>query len=151
MNRMNGPATPNLVRKRSASPSARSSMPLPTTSIGHRRSEEHTSELQSQSNLVCRLLLEKKKHEYVLFWEAPYVRIAYWNKFGMPQGYLSRFGDYTDAPGLWWIDPDKDAALRKAMADNNAKLPVGAVDDSFWQEYAKKHPAEESEGFTGSK
>src|SRR2546430_8282182 len=27
------------------------------------RSEEHTSELQSQSNLVCRLLLEKKKHK----------------------------------------------------------------------------------------
>src|SRR2546430_7114029 len=27
----------------------------------HSRSEEHTSELQSQSNLVCRLLLEKKK------------------------------------------------------------------------------------------
>src|SRR2546430_9906410 len=26
-----------------------------------RRSEEHTSELQSQSNIVCRLLLEKKK------------------------------------------------------------------------------------------
>src|SRR2546430_4060710 len=29
----------------------------------HLRSEEHTSELQSQSNLVCRLLLEKKKKE----------------------------------------------------------------------------------------
>src|SRR2546430_11399553 len=28
------------------------------------RSEEHTSELQSQSNLVCRLLLEKKKNIY---------------------------------------------------------------------------------------
>src|SRR5688572_32298900 len=28
------------------------------------RSEEHTSELQSQSNLVCRLLLEKKKNKY---------------------------------------------------------------------------------------
>src|SRR2546430_6957397 len=28
----------------------------------HVRSEEHTSELQSQSNLVCRLLLEKKKN-----------------------------------------------------------------------------------------
>src|SRR2546430_5091615 len=28
---------------------------------GAARSEEHTSELQSQSNLVCRLLLEKKK------------------------------------------------------------------------------------------
>src|SRR2546430_11007894 len=30
-----------------------------------RRSEEHTSELQSQSNLVCRLLLEKKKNHIV--------------------------------------------------------------------------------------
>src|SRR2546430_11427280 len=30
------------------------------------RSEEHTSELQSQSNLVCRLLLEKKKTQYIL-------------------------------------------------------------------------------------
>src|SRR2546430_10250007 len=32
------------------------------------RSEEHTSELQSQSNLVCRLLLEKKNH----IWRAHY-------------------------------------------------------------------------------
>src|SRR2546430_12493421 len=31
---------------------------------GEQRSEEHTSELQSQSNLVCRLLLEKKKPTY---------------------------------------------------------------------------------------
>src|SRR2546430_5195725 len=31
------------------------------------RSEEHTSELQSQSNLVCRLLLEKKKNETQAF------------------------------------------------------------------------------------
>src|SRR5205807_6439959 len=30
-------------------------------SLGTRRSEEHTSELQSPCNLVCRLLLEKKK------------------------------------------------------------------------------------------
>src|SRR2546427_8668040 len=34
--------------------------PMPG-SLRARRSEEHTSELQSQSNLVCRLLLEKKK------------------------------------------------------------------------------------------
>src|SRR2546430_5346359 len=35
-----------------------------SSSMG-KRSEEHTSELQSQSNLVCRLLLEKKKHDHV--------------------------------------------------------------------------------------
>src|SRR3712207_8073091 len=30
------------------------------------RSEEHTSELQSRQYLVCRLLLEKKTHEYII-------------------------------------------------------------------------------------
>src|SRR2546427_6398155 len=35
--------------------------PSPNAAAGAARSEEHTSELQSQSNLVCRLLLEKKK------------------------------------------------------------------------------------------
>src|SRR5688572_31501262 len=48
-----------------------SSYELPFTLLLSRpppRSEEHTSELQSQSNLVCRLLLEKKKkiNEYIL-------------------------------------------------------------------------------------
>src|SRR2546428_7399043 len=33
--------------------------------VGVRRSEEHTSELQSRSDLVCRLLLEKKKKVHV--------------------------------------------------------------------------------------
>src|SRR5690606_40565822 len=47
----------------SASPSF--SMPSclnETNSFGLRRSEEHTSELQSREKLVCRLLLEKKKN-----------------------------------------------------------------------------------------
>src|SRR6266567_9505995 len=35
--------------------------PAPAGKLCPARSEEHTSELQSQSNLVCRLLLEKKK------------------------------------------------------------------------------------------
>src|SRR5215213_2786376 len=40
----------------------------PRTSPGKTRSEEHTSELQSLTNLVCRLLLEKKKkHQYRSF------------------------------------------------------------------------------------
>src|SRR6266446_9638774 len=38
----------------------------PRVAIGRReRSEEHTSELQSPCNLVCRLLLEKKKKKYI--------------------------------------------------------------------------------------
>src|SRR2546427_6172825 len=44
--------------------SAATARPGSTPASRHvqRRSEEHTSELQSQSNLVCRLLLEKKKN-----------------------------------------------------------------------------------------
>src|SRR2546427_9608233 len=42
--------------------SPRSSHVGPKRCPATRRSEEHTSELQSQSNLVCRLLLEKKKN-----------------------------------------------------------------------------------------
>src|SRR2546430_12481561 len=44
--------------RRRAPPRARPRPP----GAGAARSEEHTSELQSQSNLACRLLLEKKKH-----------------------------------------------------------------------------------------
>src|SRR2546430_4187034 len=46
-----------------------------------RRSEEHTSELQSQSNLVCRLLLEKKKSRRSL----SYASTAQCNYLNSPQ------------------------------------------------------------------
>src|SRR2546430_3489905 len=38
----------------------------PCSTLRSHRSEEHTSELQSQSNLVCRLLLEKKKNNITM-------------------------------------------------------------------------------------
>src|SRR2546430_6355353 len=53
-------ATPK--RRASAGASTRGVNPVSSDHTGlPSRSEEHTSELQSQSNLVCRLLLEKKK------------------------------------------------------------------------------------------
>src|SRR3712207_7111669 len=50
----------------SATPSREPGIPAglrapPSAAIAHRRSEEHTSEIQSRQYLVCRLLLEKKK------------------------------------------------------------------------------------------
>src|SRR2546430_13401239 len=41
------------------------------------RSEEHTSELQSQSNLVCRLLLEKKKKTKPLIYLITHIQSTY--------------------------------------------------------------------------
>src|SRR5688572_31003679 len=55
-------------RRRGAAAARRTDRPQPAA--GRRpqphRSEEHTSELQSQSNLVCRLLLEKKKKKMII-------------------------------------------------------------------------------------
>src|SRR2546427_5350334 len=50
--------------RRQSPPPAGCCLHVPSpSSIWAARSEEHTSELQSQSNLVCRLLLEKKKEK----------------------------------------------------------------------------------------
>src|SRR5688572_31317886 len=69
------PVSPVLHRRMGAPEEGRSAPlgdPRSTTRLpgeaAHRgtgRSEEHTSELQSQSNLVCRLLLEKKKNKMI--------------------------------------------------------------------------------------
>src|SRR5256885_9620440 len=44
--------------------------------IAHGRSEEHTSELQSPCNLVCRLLLEKKKQDNLYLHSTPPSRLS---------------------------------------------------------------------------
>jgi len=77
-------------------------------------------------------------HSYVLTWDTAYERIAYWDKFGHPEGYLSRIGDYRDVPSLWWIDSQKESALTRAMGDPSIKLPVGETDARFWQQYSQR-------------
>src|SRR2546430_5940074 len=58
-------------RRDPQSPGARAPVTKPKV-----RSEEHTSELQSQSNLVCRLLLEKKKRRNLAGLDTPCPRSA---------------------------------------------------------------------------
>src|SRR5256885_13215141 len=57
-----------LVSRRGSMVARRTTMlPRRETSMNRMRSEEHTSELQSPCNLVCRLLLEKKKQQYLVY------------------------------------------------------------------------------------
>src|SRR5437588_8661418 len=52
------------------------SMPVELDQIEFDRSEEHTSELQSHSDLVCRLLLEKKKNKiHTPYWRPTIIHI----------------------------------------------------------------------------
>jgi microcin C transport system substrate-binding protein len=83
------------------------------------------------------------QHHYVMEWYLPSHRFAYWNKFGMPQGTLSRMGDELGslAPGipqLWWVDPQRSQRLEQARRDNSVKLETPPVDDRYWQEFSKK-------------
>jgi len=76
-------------------------------------------------------------YQYVLLWDAPFTRLAYWNKFGTPPGYLTRTGDYYTAHQLWWIDPAKYAQLQKALRDPSMKMEVGPTDNRYWLDYDK--------------
>jgi microcin C transport system substrate-binding protein len=76
-------------------------------------------------------------YNYVLLWDGPYTRMAYWNKFGTPRGYLPRTGDYYTIYTMWWVDPDKDAKLKQALGNSSMKLDVGPTEDRTWLEYDK--------------
>src|SRR5688572_31097791 len=77
-----------------------------STSFGSRRrptrSEEHTSELQSQSNLVCRLLLEKKKKMIILM-----------SNHQFPPGNAAdRYSRLIEVAGVFSSQPFKSKTIR---------------------------------------
>src|SRR5690349_22340460 len=72
--------------RRDASPDAHP-LACPSGAHGGRRSEEHTSELQSRRDLVCRLLLEKKKKKYKP--DIPAERQRPHNQLTLPNRYLA--------------------------------------------------------------
>jgi microcin C transport system substrate-binding protein len=78
------------------------------------------------------------EHQFILQWAAPFQRLVFWNKFGYPQGVLTRVGDYRDAPTLWWFDPEKARRTEAATRDTSINLGEGPADDKYWIEYAKR-------------
>ncbi|KAF0095997.1 MAG: microcin C transport system substrate-binding protein [Puniceicoccaceae bacterium 5H] len=57
---------------------------------------------------------------YVLLWNIDYTRLLYWNKFGMPDTILSKYGDGFSAITYWWYDDYAAADLKQAMKDGRA-------------------------------
>ena len=75
-----------------------------------------------------------------LGWYAEFRRILYWNKFGHPEPYFGRTSPYYySIPGLWWIDPVKEARLEEARRDETIQLDVGEVDVRYWQRWNEEH------------
>jgi microcin C transport system substrate-binding protein len=81
-----------------------------------------------------------KEHHYILTWEEPFQRLAFWNKFGQPETVLTRIGDYREPPTIWWIDPQKQQQLNRALTDPSVKFDAGPVDRRYWLDYSQKHP-----------
>jgi microcin C transport system substrate-binding protein len=71
-------------------------------------------------------------HSYILNWYGPFNRLLYWNKFGMPESYFTKFGDFRGMVSLWWYDEAKDQALQEAIK-NKAELPVGEMIVDSWK------------------
>lgn len=77
------------------------------------------------------------EHHWVFEWTAPYERVAFWHKFGYPQGHLTRIGSFRDIVRLWWIDPERSRRLAEATRDQSIDLGEGPPDDRYWLEFAK--------------
>ncbi|MCG6910934.1 MAG: extracellular solute-binding protein [Deltaproteobacteria bacterium] len=89
-----------------------------------------------QRNAIYREIdqLIYREFPYVLLWNTNYTRLLYWNKFGMPDTVLSKYGDETSAYWYWWIDEDSLADLEDAV-QSGLPLPMKAdavhFDDVF--------------------
>lgn len=59
---------------------------------------------------------------YVLLWQTGEQRLLYWNKFGMPETILSRYGNEDGIMPYWWFDEDKSRELKGAI-ETNGFLP----------------------------
>ena len=52
---------------------------------------------------------------YLLLWNTDATRLLWWNKFGVPETILSKYGNGDDALIYWWSDADAAEALRDAQ------------------------------------
>ncbi len=67
-----------------------------------------------------------KEVPYVLLWNKNDTRLLYWNKFGIPDAPLVKYGDERSAHFYWWYDRNAAADLAHAMKTGRA-LPARPV------------------------
>ncbi len=73
---------------------------------------------------------------YVLLWNSDTTRLLYWNRFGMPETVLSKYGGEGALLAYWWHDPDSDEDLRDAMRQRRSlpDRPETVDFDRIWQQ-----------------
>ncbi len=70
---------------------------------------------------------------YIPFWTAPYIRVAYWDYMRFPAFYLPRRTEQLTDYLVFWIDPQRQAALKQAMQDNKPYPLDAELDKDFYK------------------
>ncbi len=82
----------------------------------------------------------RSEHHYILEWTAPFSASLYWNKFGQPEGIITRIGDYRDMPVAVVDRP----AEERSSSRRRMKRPVDEARrwaesrTQYWLEFAKR-------------
>ncbi|MCX6165135.1 MAG: ABC transporter substrate-binding protein, partial [Ignavibacteriae bacterium] len=79
---------------------------------------------------------------YILGWYGPYIKVAFHNKFGFPEGIVSRNFDIIYVlPYMWFNDPEKAAEYDVAVTDKTKTLPAGEEENKYWLNLKEKKNA----------
>ena len=81
-------------------------------------------------------------YQYVLRWDAPFQRIAYWNKFGQPEGLPDAHRRLPRHPER--LVDRRAEGRRTAQArwvTTSVKLPVGETEVRYWPQYGEREKA----------
>ncbi|OJX59312.1 MAG: hypothetical protein BGO89_02525 [Candidatus Kapaibacterium thiocyanatum] len=76
------------------------------------------------------------------WWNPKGIRVAHWNRFGMPEYGLPRYAQlayaYRTIATTWWHDPAKQQALDEARKNKSALAdPKSVIEMKFWKQYKR--------------
>ena len=95
----------------------------------------YEEDLDAQDRLDATYRIDEIVHDeafYIPFWAAPYVRIAYWDYVQFPEFYLPKRTEQLTDYMVYWIDPEKRAALERAMSAGEAYPVDEELDKDFY-------------------
>ncbi|MGD8209845.1 MAG: ABC transporter substrate-binding protein, partial [Desulfobacterales bacterium] len=107
--------------------------------------EDYQTEFDSKKRIKMLQRLDEllfETHPYALGWFAPYFRVIYWDKFGHPPEYASRFArDTNNIIAYWWYDEARDRRTQANKATNTANYPDKPLnqydppEQTWWNEH----------------
>ena len=95
----------------------------------------YEEDLDAERRLDATPRIDEIVHEeafYIPFWSAPYIRIVYWDYIQFPEFYLPKRTQQLTDYMVYWIDPEKRAALERAMSAGEAYPVDEELDKDFY-------------------